>query len=184
MALRVFSTAALIALAACAVPELEGGEPGPGASSSPSRATAGLWPADRTRLIASSSGGGFAPPPPRGSTCTAGATTYEVDLAARTLAWTACPDVGAATVLVVRGERALSGAAIAAIDSAMNDVGVAERAMCGADKPLLSLDVTSASQGTKRFADGFYSCLGGDAVYVDRVDAVFAALDALTVAAD
>ena len=93
-------------------------------------------------------------------------------------------DVGTATVLVVRGERALSGAAIAAIDSAMNDVGVAERAMCGADKPLLSLDVTSASQGTKRFADGFYSCLGGDAVYVDRVDAVFAALDALTVAAD
>ncbi len=109
--------------------------------------------------------------------------TYELDLAARRLAWTDCPFAGVSPLKVVRGERVLDAAALASIDLAMNDVGVAGQAMCGADKPLLALDVTSASQGTKRYADGFYACLGGDAVYVDRIDGVFAVLAQLTASA-
>lgn len=136
-----------------------------------------IWPADRTRLVAESPGGGFVPPAPPGSTCTLGARKYSLDVETRMLSWEVCEFSGPGTPLhVVTGSRTLSRAELEAVSSAMLDVKLATDEVCGADKPLLSIKVTSASQGTRTYTDSFYSCMGGDRTYVDHIDGVFSAL--------
>lgn len=138
--------------------------------------TSAVWPADRTQLVAESPGGGFTPPPPAGSTCAVGAQKYSLDIATRKLSWEVCDLVDWNTPMhLVTGSRTLTEAELATVDAAMNEVTAATHDFCGADKPYLYLEVTSASQGTKKYLDSFYSCQGGSDTYVDNIDGVFSA---------
>lgn len=140
-----------------------------------------VWPTDRTKLVAETKGGGFKPPPPPGSTCALGAAKYTLDLATKTLSWEVCDLVDWNTPLTkVTGSRAAVPADIAKINAAMRTVKITNEEICGADKPMLNLFVTSASQGTKTYTDSFYSCIGGGRTFVDNIDEVFGAFRTVT----
>ena len=138
-----------------------------------------VWPSDRERLLAQTPGGGFTPPAAPGSTCALGAQRYDLDFTTRKLVWEVCSFQDWSTPLyAIRGSRQLTAAEMASIDAAMNDVAVTSEEICGADKPLLSIEVTSASQGTMKYVDSFYACMGDD-MDVDNIDGVFSAFRAL-----
>ena len=73
------------------------------------------------------------------------------------------------------GQRTLSLAAAARVELAARAASVSANDFCGADKPMLTVDVTSPA-GTRTYTDSFYSCMGGDHVFVDGLDAVVSAL--------
>jgi hypothetical protein len=136
-----------------------------------------IWPADKKTLVAETPGGGFTPPPPPGSTCAIGKAKYTLDIASRKLAWEECDWNGNNTPLhLVTGTTTLTTAEMATVNAAMNDVTLSAGDICGADKPMLTIKVTSPSQGTKTYTDSFYSCMGGNRTYVDNIDGVFGAL--------
>lgn len=138
-------------------------------------ASSGIWPANATKLVASSPGGGFVAPAPPGSTCAIGHQKYSLDVATKTLSWETCAWQGSGTPLkLATGTRVVTAAESATVSAAMGNVKVATRNACGADKPFLSLEVTSPV-GVKKYADSFYACNGGPQVYVDQIDGVFEA---------
>jgi hypothetical protein len=140
-----------------------------------------IWPADRTKLVAYSPGGGFTPPPPPGSTCRVGAEKYTLDIASGELSWEVCDFVDWSTPMhSVSGSRVLTAAELAQVDAVMGALTIFTGEVCGADKPLLTIEVTSKSQGTKTFFDDFYSCMDRSRTYVSNIDAVFSALRELT----
>ena len=57
----------------------------------------------------------------------------------------------------------------------MKAVTIATQDMCGADKPLYQIKVTTP-EGEKTFTDSFYKCQGGNRTYVDGINGVFTAL--------
>jgi hypothetical protein len=59
-------------------------------------------------------------------------------------------------------------------------VKISHEEICGADKPMLNIHVTSRSQGTKTYTDSFYSCMDGDRTFVDNIDEVFSAFRTVT----
>lgn len=135
-----------------------------------------IWPADATKLVADSPGGGFTPPPPPGSTCAIGKQRFTLDVATKELAWELCDWQGPTQPLhLVTGTKVLSAAEYQSIDDAMRGVTVATEEICGADKPLLTLRVSSPG-GEKTYTDSFYSCWGEGRTYVDNIDAVFGAM--------
>lgn len=137
-----------------------------------------IWPSDATRLVSKSSGGGFTPPPPPGSTCAIGRFSFDLDVATKTLAWESCKFVSWQTPLTLEtGTKKLSAADMASIEAALDNVTLAARDICGADKPALSMTVTSTSAGTKEYKDSFYACMK-KGPYVDNIDGVNAALRA------
>jgi hypothetical protein len=141
-------------------------------------AAADVWPADATKLQAESSGGGFSAPPPAGSTCAIGAEKFALNVSTRNLSWDVCTYVDASTPMhMVSGSRVLTAAEFAKIEKAANTVKPTTSNICGADKPLLKIQVTSPA-GTKSYTDSFYSCNGGATKYVDNIDNVFAAMGA------
>jgi len=134
-----------------------------------------VWPADAKTLVAQTSGGGFTPPPPPGSNCNIGAAKYSLDIATKKLAYSQCKFVDWNTPLTtVSGNKTLTAAQVAKVDAAMDTVAITTETICGADKPLLTITVSSPSQGTKTFKDSFYSC-DGNGPYVDNIDEVFRA---------
>lgn len=135
-----------------------------------------IWPASATKLVAQNSGGGFRPPPPAGSTCAIGYAKYSLDRSTRRLTWESCetPD-NIAPATMKTGATTLTVAELAAVDTAMNGVTIATEDMCGADKPLYQITVTSPA-GDKTYTDSFYRCQGGGRTYVDGINAVFSAL--------
>jgi hypothetical protein len=142
---------------------------------------ASVFPTDATKLVAENKGGGFAPPPPAGSRCELGAAKYELDMKTSKLTFTECSFKNFSTPFVpVSGTKQLSGAQLASVVAAAKSVSIATQEICGADKPLLEIEVTSASQGKKTYADSFYSCLGEGRTYVDNIDEVFSAFRAIT----
>jgi hypothetical protein len=135
-----------------------------------------VWPADRTQLVAQTNGGGFTPPPPAGSTCAIGAAKYTLDIATKTLSWETCQFSDWQTPLhSVSGSRKLTATELKKVDRAMADVKITHEDICGADKPMLNISVTSASKGTVEYTDSFYACMGGERLYVDNIDGVFGA---------
>ncbi len=139
-----------------------------------------LWPADKKQLVAENKGGGHTAPAPAGSTCAMGAQKYTLDVATSTASWAVCEYVDSTTPMKTRaGQRVLSAAEVKTIDAAMKSVKLSAGEMCGADKPMLEIAVTSASQGTKTYTDSFYSCMDGDRTYVDNIDGVFSAFRAV-----
>jgi hypothetical protein len=134
-----------------------------------------VWPADAKTLVAQTNGGGFTPPPPPGSNCNIGAAKYSLDIATKKLAYSQCKFVDWNTPLTtVSGNKTLTAAQVAKVDAAMDNVAITTETICGADKPLLTITVSSPSQGTKTFKDSFYSC-DGNGPYVDNIDGVFGA---------
>ena len=135
-----------------------------------------IWPATATKLIAESAGGGFTPPPPPGSTCAIGRQKYTLDRASRLLAWETCDWTGDGSPLTLKtGSTTITVAELAKVNQAMNAVTISTVDLCGADKPLLQIKVT-APGGEKTYTDSFYSCDGGNRVYVDNIGGVFGAL--------
>jgi hypothetical protein len=57
----------------------------------------------------------------------------------------------------------------------MNGVTIATEDMCGADKPLYQIEVTTPA-GAKTYTDSFYKCQGGNRTYVDGINEVFSVL--------
>jgi len=138
----------------------------------------GIWPASATKLVAESPGGGFIPPAPPGSTCTIGKQKYSLDRATRVMISELC-QLSGGKLAIKTATTTITQAELAKVDEAMNAIKVATRDMCGADKPILSLHVTTPA-GEKTYTDSFYRCQGGDRTYVDGIDGVFAAMrDAL-----
>jgi hypothetical protein len=135
-----------------------------------------VWPADRTQLVAQTNGGGFTPPPAPGSTCAIGAAKYTLDIASKNLTWETCKFVDWQTPMhSVSGSKTLTASQLKKVDAAMKQVKVTNEDICGADKPLLNISVTSASKGTVEYTDSFYACMGGERLYVDNIDGVFGA---------
>jgi hypothetical protein len=137
-----------------------------------------VWPEDATRLVADSPGGGFVAPSPPGSTCGIGKQKYTFDVPKRQLSWEVCDsNTNGKPFHLVIGSRVLSQAEAAQVDAAANAVKISTRDMCGADKPMLKLLVTTPA-GTKTYTDSFYSCMG-QGPFVDGIDEVFATLRGL-----
>ncbi len=134
-----------------------------------------IYPADATNLVAQTSGGGFTPPPPAGSTCALGAAKYSLDVATRKVTYETCKFVDWQTPLTKQsGTKVLTTAQLAAITTAAKAMTLATADICGADKPMLTVTVTSPSQGNKTYKDSFYACQD-DGTYVNDIDGVFAA---------
>jgi hypothetical protein len=135
-----------------------------------------IWPADATKLVANSPGGGFTPPPPAGSTCAIGHQKYSLDRDTRVLIFETCEYTDAATPLHLKtGTTTLTATELARVEAAMNGLKVSTQETCGADKPYLTVAVTTP-EGSKTYTDSFYKCQGGSRTYVDGIDAVFGAL--------
>lgn len=134
-----------------------------------------IWPASASQLVAESPGGGFVAPAPVGSTCTVGRAKYTLDVATKKLAWEECSwnDQGKPYHLV-SGSRSLTTAEMAQVDAAMNGVSIAKEQICGADKPMLTISITTP-EGKKTYTDAFYSCMGGNRTFVNGIDGVFGA---------
>jgi len=56
----------------------------------------------------------------------------------------------------------------------MGDVKLTTETICGADKPFMTLEVTSPA-GVKKYTDSFYSCMG-EGPFVDNIDGVFSTM--------
>jgi hypothetical protein len=137
-----------------------------------------IWPVTATKLVAESAGGGFTPPPPAGSTCAIGRQKYTLDRATRLLSWETCDWTGDGSPLHLKtGSTTITAAELATVNQAMNAVTIATEDMCGADKPLYQIKVTTPA-GEKTYTDSFYRCQGGSRTYVDGIDGVFGALRA------
>lgn len=138
--------------------------------------TNAIWPADKQQLVAESHGGGFTPPPPAGSTCTVGRAKLTLDIATRKLSWQQCNwQTNGQPLHMESGSRVITVAELATVNAAMNEVTISDHDTCGADKPLMTLSVTSASQGTKKYIDSFYACQG-QGTYIDGIGSPFHAL--------
>ncbi len=138
-------------------------------------ASAAVWPPGATKLVAENQGGGFTPAPPAGSTCLVGAALYTVTVAGKVLAYRECQPTGSSGAYAWKeGQRALTDTEYGALTAALGKVTIASRQICGADKPVLTLKVTTAS-GDTDYADSFYSCMK-KGLYVDNIDGVFAFL--------
>jgi hypothetical protein len=136
---------------------------------------ADVWPSNATKLVAETHGGGFRPPPPAGSTCNIG-SKYTFDVATNTLAWERCGWVDASTPMHMKsGVSALLADQVVKINDAANSVTVSNASICGTDKGLLTISVSTATS-TKTYTDSFYSCRGGSGTYVNDIDGVFRAL--------
>lgn len=134
-----------------------------------------VYPSDATALVAQTSGGGFTPPPPPGSSCALGAAKYSLDVATRTVTYETCKFVDWQTPLTKEsGSKVLTPGQLADVTDAAKAMSVTTQEICGADKPLLTVSVSSPSQGDKTYKDSFYACQG-DGPFVDGIDGVFAA---------
>ncbi len=132
-----------------------------------------IWPSDAKTLVAQTRGGGFTPQPPAGSTCTFGATKYSLDVATKKVSWEVCEFIDWTTPMKPKsGTTTLSTSKYATVVDAIGEVSISTDSICGADKPLLTLTVTSPSEGTKTFTDDFYSCRG-DGTYITNIEGVF-----------
>jgi predicted secreted protein len=138
-----------------------------------------VWPGTASKLVAKT-GGGFVRPGPEGSTCGRGSATYTLDLATRKLVAEECTGATETSPLsMVKTTKTLTTAQLAKVDEAMRTVKISKSDICGADKPFMTLTVTAAG-ATKTFHDEFYSCMGGDKVFVTNIGAPFTVFRDLT----
>jgi hypothetical protein len=129
-----------------------------------------VWPTDKSMLDAES----LMPPPPPGASCPRGGRKYHLDLESKWFWHEVCNEVECSCVY---GSKTLSDLEMSTLDAAMQNVAISQREYCGADKPFLTIKVTSALQGAKRYVDSYYKCSGasGDGPFVDNIDGVFSA---------
>ncbi len=192
---RIFTVAAVAGIGACstaATAPIEGPRSDAGASSDAGLDTglndagppgpAALWPVDAEEVVATSEGGGFAPPPPPGSTCILGVARYAVAVSAKTLHFERCMATGAAPFQLVKGDRTLSPAEFATVDTAMRGLtSVVDKTACGTDKPRYTVSVKTP-RGAMTYEDAFYACQGGGKLYVENIDELLDVLAKLAAA--
>lgn len=140
----------------------------------------GIWPASATNLAADTPGGGFAPSPPPGSACATGEAHYTLDRKTHVMTSDRCAPGATSTdpYQRIKNTRTLDATQEATIDKAMNGLVVSHSTACGADKPDYYVTVTTP-KGATSYYDSFYICNGGGKIYVDNIDDVFAAFQAL-----
>ncbi|MDB4946800.1 MAG: hypothetical protein JWP97_6334 [Labilithrix sp.] len=139
-------------------------------------ASASIWPAEATKLVAESKGGGFAPTPPAGSTCSFGQQKLSFDRATRVLTAEVCTPAGAGKPLALKASTTtLTASEVAKVETALTAATVSHANRCGADKAILEV-VVSLPSGDKTYTDSFYGCQGGNHTYLDGIDAIFSAL--------
>ncbi|MCA9161065.1 MAG: hypothetical protein KDA72_22195, partial [Planctomycetales bacterium] len=139
-----------------------------------------IWPINSTKLVAQNHGGGFTPPPPAGSNCAFGAAKYTLDVATKSLDWEVCEFVDWNTPMTMAtGHKTLTANEYATVEAGVKQVAISTQDMCGADKPMLSISVTTPA-GTKEYQDDFYACNGGNHTYVSNIEAVFGAMREVT----
>ncbi len=139
-----------------------------------------IWPSTATRLVAESPGGGHVPPKPPGSECASGQQRFVLVIPLLELTFERC-EMGKNSTdpyKLLKGSRVISGAEYATIDQAMKKLTPPKSTACGADKPELRVTVTSPA-GDRTYHDSFYQCMDPKKVYVDEIDGVFAAFNAL-----
>lgn len=135
----------------------------------------GILPSDASKIVAESPGGGFAPPPPPGSNCAIGQQKYSLTVSTRRLTWTTCEWAEGQPLQSETGARTLSRSQVNHILDVTRAASITtDQNRCGADKPFLSVSITSPS-GTKKFVDSFYACNGGNSTYIDGIDPIFGA---------
>lgn len=139
---------------------------------------ASVWPTDAIKLVATDDGGGFVPTPPPGSACKDGEAQFTFTVANGMVSFKTC-NTNVTPYAFKTGTLVLSPTDAQAVKAAAAGLKVATKTSCGNDKSQLTVDVTAASSGTKKYYDSFYSCLG-QGVYVDGMDALFGKLRSLT----
>lgn len=140
--------------------------------------SAAIWPADATRLIAENRGGGFIAPPPAGSQCSYGESRFTMTVADRLLIWHVCRQTAAQTPLVwVDGQRVLTAEELDSVVKPLQKLTPPKSSGCGADKSVLAMKIATPA-GETEYLDSFYQCQK-KGIYVDGMDAVFAALGKL-----
>lgn len=139
-----------------------------------------LFPADTRTVVAwTPGGGGFEPTPPPGSTCAPRKARHELDLATRSYHFERCVSTGAGPFTTKTGTLVLDEKEVATVVAAMKAlVDTRIGGGCGADKDELMVSITTPSK-TATYYDSFYACQGGGRTYVDEIDGVFKAFDAL-----
>lgn len=115
-----------------------------------------VWTASVRTLVIASPGGGLVAPPP-GSRCTSGAAEHTLEVTTLRLDSVTCEGSGGPLQQVERS-RTLTAAEMAELEPALQRLEVVDEDLCGADKPAITLKVTTAS-GTREYRDSFYSCV-------------------------
>ena len=129
-----------------------------------------------TKIAADSAGGGFAPAPPDGSACVRGYQHYDYDAATKKMTFKRCAEGATSTdpLVLETGDRDLTDAQIKTLDDAVAAMKITKETGGGADKPVLTVTLTTAA-GPTTYYDSFYSNLNDGKTYVDNIDGVFAA---------
>ncbi len=161
--------ASAAAMASCG--DLDGERPNDGS----------VWPSNASKLVARDEGGGFVGPySPPGSDCVLSEATYTLMVGTRILASAQCEAAGAGAPLHLRfTTRTISSEELCRVSHAMRGLILSDRAVCGADKPFLSVAVSTFARTTTTYRDEVNSCQTGNDPYVRNIDAVFEVLQAL-----
>jgi hypothetical protein len=112
------------------------------------------------RLVVENHGGGFIAPPPPDAACDPQPSKYTLDVGTHALAWQFCAAKVSGTGTTYEpasGSRALTDGEWTSLQPALQALVVDDGKTCGADKPTLTLTVTTAS-GDLEYGDGFYGC--------------------------
>jgi hypothetical protein len=105
------------------------------------------------------SSGGMPWPSQAGDECNASyANTVTVVAASATIGWDTCgADTSLRHTVLTRGSRTLTADELASVRTALAAVQVGNRGACGADKAVVTLDV-SVDGVTGRYVEDFYGC--------------------------
>jgi hypothetical protein len=117
-----------------------------------------VWSSSVSRLVLRSSGG-FLPPSQPTADCPMEVTEYTLVVADRTLGVRRCspgPDAPHPLMLTT-ASRSLTASEFDALVPKLEALRVVSVDTCGADKPELTVSVTTPS-GTTEYGDSFYSC--------------------------
>lgn len=140
-----------------------------------------VWSASVRELVIASEGGGLLPTPPT-SECEAGSAEYSLSIARSTLDSWRCESDGTAPLRKVARMQAITPQELQAIEPSLQRLKVVDSKVCGADKPALSLRITT-SAGTLEYRDSFYGCLSDPRPAIDTtaLDEVFGKLTTLVI---
>lgn len=139
-------------------------------------------PDGRFDSVKITSGGGFVPAKQAADECDPGdAAVITADAVASSVTWNLCRhSTSLGHMVVVSGTRSATSAELGSIRAALLQVQIGNRGMCGADKGLVTLDVTREGS-TGRYVDDFYGCQPAPEgrTFVTNIDAAANALFAL-----
>jgi hypothetical protein len=126
-----------------------------------------VWSSSVSRLVLARSGG-FLPPAQPTPDCPSAGDEYTLVVASRSLsAWRCTPGPTAPYPLMrTTASRTLTAAEFDALVSKLEALQVVHIDTCGADKPEVTLSVTTPS-GTTEYGDAFYSCIDDGRAKID-----------------